>query len=92
MYYLAKICRKLEKNEEKIVPRRGMRLFKILLCGSATGLGKRVMTNANTGRLVRTPSESVKDQTTSKKYQRINGKHQRKFSLSRSLLLGLNTA
>ena len=35
-----------------------------------------------------TPSESKKDQTTSEKDQRINGKHQRKFSLS----LGLNIA
>ena len=43
-----------------------------------------------------TPSESrsksEKDQRASEKDQGINSKHQRKFSLSRSLSLGLNTA
>ena len=35
-------------------------------------------------------SESEKDQTTTKVYQRISDKHQRKFSLSLSILLAVN--
>ena len=37
-------------------------------------------------------SESEKDQRTSEKDQKINGKLQRNFSLSRSLSFGLNIA
>ena len=40
---------------------------------------------------VSTPSESDKDQRTSERDRGINGKHQRKFSLSHSPLFGLNT-
>ena len=39
---------------------------------------------------VSSPSESDKDQRTSERDQRISGKHQRKCSLSHSLLFGLN--
>ena len=41
---------------------------------------------------IESKSESINDERTSEKDQRLNGKHQRKLSLSYSLLRGLNTA